>query len=270
MARLPSWRDQLPQSYAGARKWGTGVNAIHAKRTGYEGRNIAPGNVVAADVGLITEFDFGAETDLYVGVVDLTFMDAHPNLDTPKTHRVVTNMPAYGPGSLPTPQGNRKRIRKEGVSYKEGHTNAEPVGLAGEGWTNKTHGDELDARTSAPVQYEIQTSMAQRDLPRVNSTAVARGTDDARTEIRPRHVGMKVKNYSGGQRHADMFPFQQEYRPRPWRFRGVGTGPVAWMEPNAENPVKPRMREVPADVYMGENETVGLPDEAYGVDEGYF
>lgn len=270
MARLPSWRDQLPQSYAGARKWGTGVNPIHAKREGYEGRNIAPGNITQPDPGLITEFEFGEDDGLYVGVVDLTFMEAHPNWGDPKTHRTVTNMPAYGPGSAPTPQGTRKRIRMEGMSYKEGHTNAQPAGPAGEGWENKVHGVELDARTSDQRQYEIQTSMAQRDLPRENVNAQLRGTDDARESIAPRHVGMKVKSYSGGQRHEDMFPFQQEYRPRPWRFRGAGTGPVAWMDVNAENPVTPRTRDVPADVYQGDSETAVTADDAIGTDEGWF
>lgn len=266
-----SWRESLPQSYSGARKWGTGINPIHGKRGGYEGRNLAPGNEVMPDNGVITE-DYGyMPEDIGDGYgVDFSYMDAHPNLNDPKTQRAQTRMPSWGYGDMPTPQGTRKRIVREGMSYKEGHTDIQPRGTAGEGWRNKLSGAVNDANVADESQLFVQTSMRQRDLAKNNNLAQMRGTDDARAEIPSRIVGVRTPVYSGGQRHEDMYPFQQDYRVRPFRYRRVGTGPENWMEVNAENPVTPRQRSVPADVDTGGYETDVITDDGYDEQESWY
>lgn len=265
MARLTSWRDEISQSYTGARKWGTGINPIHTKKGGYEGRNLAPGNEVAPDPGFdnngYTAFEFDT-SDYSTGGVDLTSMRQHPNWgETPPRGRM--NMPAWGRGNTPVPNGMRKRIIAEGRSYKEGKTDEQPAGVAGEGWENKRAGNENEAETSDPRQYEMQTSMTQRHNVLANTRAMMRGTDANRADISPRIAGVRLKIYSGGQRHDEMTPRDQDYMPRAWRFRGAGTGPVGYLDSNQYQAVTPVTRVVPGDVYQGTAETDLISDDGY-------
>lgn len=266
MARLPSWRDQVPQSYSGARKWGTGINPIHTKHGGYEGRNLAPGNEVQPDPGFdnngYTSWEFET-ADWNTGGVDLSFMRQHPNWGD-RRPRGMANMPAWGRGNTPVPNGTRKRIIGEGRSYKEGRTDEQPAGVAGEGWQNKVSGVENEAETSDPRQYEMQTSMTQRHNVLDNSRATMRNTDGVRASISPRLAGVKIKMFSGGQRHDEMTPREQNYIPRAWRFRGAGTGPTGYLAPNAYEPVSPITRVVPGDVDQGSRETDLIADDGYG------
>lgn len=248
MARLPSWRDELPQSYAGARKWGTGINPIHSKKEGYEGRNLAPGVYEPGNTGLVShDYGFMAE-DLGADGMDTSFMEYHPNLGDPSI-RGKSDMPSWNEG------GWFKRMLKQGMNPREGVPEQIPNQTVGMGWINKAHGDELSSGDSDPSTVYVKTSEVQRDQMKNNNAAVLRGTDDARSEIPSRHVGMKVKEYPGGQRHEDMFPFQQSYDTRPWKYRGVGTGDPKWMLVNEMYVSEPLTREIPADVNQGVNET---------------
>jgi hypothetical protein len=263
MARLPNWRDQAPQKYVGARKWGDGVSPIHGKRGGFEDRNRNPGLDIPPDTGLVS-LDFGYTEEDYITGVDLSFMDAHPNWNDPSI-RGRSDMPSWGMGRNPVPGGTGKRVRKQGMSYREGVPQAVPSGTVGEGWTNKESGEVLESRTSDDGQLFVRTSRVQLNQAKTNTAATVRGTDDPRAGITTRLTGMKIKNYSGGIRHEDMTPREQDYRPRPWRYRGAGTGPEAWMDANAWQTTTPVTRSIPADVDQGREENdLGTDTPDYG------
>jgi hypothetical protein len=263
MARLPNWRELEQQPYAGARKWGTGINPIHGKHEGYEGRNLASGSYDPADTGLVS-LDFGyTSEDMHVSGYDTSFMGEHPNLSDPSIRGKGGNLPPWGPGAMPGPQGTIIRIFKRGFNPKEHTSDQIPNGPAGEGWENKRKGSVNDSRDSDPSQIFVQTSERQRDAVRTNTLAQLRGTDAARSEIGSRITGVRIKTWAGGYRHEDMLPKEQNYRTRPWAYRSAGTGDVSWLEPNAFQATEPYTREIPADVYQGESEISGTQDTAY-------
>lgn len=255
MARLPSWRDQLAQDYTSARKWGTGVNPVHAKRAGFEGRNTAPGYEIAPDTGLVS-LDMGYVDDEIPGM-DTSYMSEHPGLGDPSIRGSGEGMPPWGHGYAPTPQGTISRIFKRGMSPREQESIQEPNARGGDGWENKLVGEVNDSEVSDDSQIFVQTSRRQRDAIRNNTAATMRGTDASRHEISSRIPGMRAPVYSGGPRHYDMEPKAQEYFTRPWKYRGVGTGDPEWMKANEFQSVQPRRREIPADVYQGDSETDG-------------
>jgi hypothetical protein len=106
----------------------------------------------------------------------------------------------------------------------------------------------------------MQTSMQQRYQTRVNDHAVARGADGPRAGIESRVIGQRLKVYSGGERHYDMLPREQDDMPRPFYYRTAGTGDPANMAPNAMWEIDPIQRVTPPDPYLGADET----DLGYG------
>jgi hypothetical protein len=62
---------------------------------------------------------------------------------------------------------------------------------------------------------------------------------------------MKTKVYSGDQRHYDMFPFQIDDIPRPFRYRTFGTGPQTYLETNEQFQRMALQRTPPPDAGMG-------------------
>jgi hypothetical protein len=263
---LPSWRSQSPLKYTGSLKWGTGVNPIHGQHSdsGPVGRNLAPGpySGLAPDTGLIDDmFGYTPEDHLWDGGygVDLSFMEAHPNLGDPDSHGQTGQFPDWGKNGIDY------RSMKIGTNAREQMAQVLPNEDVAMGWTNKVHGDILDARSSDPSQYEIMTSWRQRELVKTNDSALARGTDDPRHSIATRLTGMKVRNYPGGQRHVDMTPVTQDSHPRPWLYRQTDDGiPPGWLGANNMVVNEPIQREVPADVYQGLSEVAN-----YGADNVY-
>lgn len=248
MARLPSWRDQVEQDYTGARKWGTGVNPIHARRGGYEGRNIRPHNYEPEDpgfeVGETYAYEDWSYTDDIPSNVDHSFLMEHPNLSDPSV-RGQAEYPSWNEN------GWRKRATYQAVDPREGKTWQAQWGNAADGWRNKETGEVLNSTVADDTQLWRQTSFQQRDQTRHNEAAQFRGTDDARSGIVSRIPGMRVKSWSGETRHAEMEPKSQDYHTRPWRYRGVGTGPRDWMLVNEMYVSEPIQRQVPADVDQG-------------------
>lgn len=261
MAGIPSWRDQMGSGYADARKWGTGINPIHAQRSGNESRNIAPTPTVPAPTGMESvsylDMSYVAED----GGMDGTFLGAHPNLGEHR-HRARTAHPSWGDGPSATPQGTRKRILREGVNPREGKTE-QPRGEAGGGWLNKITSWVQNSQSADPSQLQIRTSERQRDEVRNNSAAVMRGTDAVREPIPSRITGQRLKVYSNAERHADMELRTIDHRTRPFVFRTAGTGPRHYLLPNENTSVTPLTREVPADVDTGMDESTILGDSAY-------
>lgn len=263
---LPSWRDQIPHNYTGARKWGTGINPIHSVKGGpqYKGRNIAPGtyNADLLDNAGLVAYDFGfmPEDQAYeYPAVDMSYLKDHPNWGAPDPHGTTGSFPPRtGQNNLPS--GIAYRARKMARPWNEGMPNTAPNGTVGEGWLNKEHGEILDSRISDSSQYTVWTSERQRDLSKGNDVAVVRGTDDARHVIASRITGMKVRIWPDGKRHEEMENKTQEYRPRPWKYRSAGVGPYEGI--NDMHVSIPRRRDIPADVDQGtaEVETVEVSD----------
>lgn len=279
MARLPSWRQELPVSLSSARKWGTGVNPIHATHD-----PTTVGRQQPTRDPLISSPYVGLQDDIIVGYDDMAFSDAppmegmsetteHPNWGNEGENRAVTQgYPVWGPGGYPVPQGTVLRSQKRAMGWREGHVNAQVQGDAGDGWINKEFDPKpLDSKPSDPSQYEIWTSMSQRDQIRTNAAATMRGTDDPREPIPSRIIGMKKKTWPGGIRHEDMMPRQQNGPYRPFRFRTAGTGP--WQQWNGVNEMyvsEPIQRSLPPDVNMGQTEsTYSAGEDLYGEDFYY-
>lgn len=259
---IPPWRQQLPQSYIGARKWGTGVNAVHGRNTN-PGRGTAPGDGYSG-MSDLASYDFGytPEDSVYADGygVDLQFMQAHPNWGDPDSHARTGQFPDWGHNGI------EYRSLKIGTNVKETEAWLLPNETVNEGWINKEHGDILDSRTADDSQLFIQTSDRQRNLSKDNDRAVQRGTDEARTPIATRLVGMKVKEYSGGKRHEDMTPVTQDAHPRPWLYRSTADGVPAgdqWLPANAWDQTTPLTREVPADVEQGPSATSITADDVW-------
>lgn len=260
---IPSWRQELPQSLTGAKKWGTGINPVHSLPYGNAdiGRNLAPGDYDSSPLektaGLVA-YDYGySDEDDVIGErqMDFAYMEAHPNLGDTRQRGSADGFPSWGPGGDPIPQGTGIRAEKVGMSWKEGQAYIQkPRNSATEGWTNKEHGAVMDARVSDESQIYVTTSMMQRDAIRNNNSAQFRGTDDPRENIGTRLTGVKIKNYSTGIRVEDMRPKTQDGPHRPWLTRSAGTGPKSWDTVNELYRSEPIARTIPADVYQGPTE----------------
>jgi hypothetical protein len=132
-----------------------------------------------------------------------------------------------------------------------------PTESVTEGWRNKETGAIHQAHVSDPSQYERQTSMQQvNPAPgRNNESAVIRDTDDPRYNIMTRLTGMKIKPWSEGQRNVDMFPYQQDLIVRPFWYRTAATDDPGKLAPNEMYVNEPIQRDIPADPYVGPEET---------------
>jgi len=125
-----------------------------------------------------------------------------------------------------------------------------------EGWLNKAVGGVIDAQTSAPEQYEMQTSMTQRDKVREGSQNPNTGTaSEYMAPIgswRPTW-GIREKPWSGGRRHYDMTPRVADMIIRPFLNRRAGTGDVGWMNANEATQYQrsPLQRQPVPDPYAG-------------------
>lgn len=264
MAGIPSWRDSLAENYTGARKWGTGVNVIHSNTDDGTGRVMAPGEApygLPSDSPILAD-TYGYTTEDLAATGDVSFTNWHPGWGE-NPQRGKSDLPSWGHRKGP-PSGTGFRSLKRGMSEKEVEAQQIPSETVSEGWTNKTTGNVLDSIVSDPSQYIVQTSERQRDLTRVNSAAVVRGTDADRAGIPSRIVGMKVKNYSRGEREEDMTPWTQDLWHRVFHIRTAGTGNPALMDPNEMYVSQPMTREVPADVDQGASESTG----GYGYTSG--
>ena len=253
MALSGNWRNSQ-QREAGALKWGTGINPVHSI-VDNEGREIAThGTTVLVDPALVeqyhdddyADYEAAAETEADSGT------DVYPNLGTP-TQLLRDNAgrwPQWGTYEQGIPGGTVVRGEDHGASL--GNTpNQTPTETVSEGWRNKETGDVELAEGAAVEQVYRQTSEQQLFQTRQGSQR-GNGSDSDYTQPIPSRVpGQKIKVFSTGQRLYDMLPREQFQRIRPWWSRGAGTGRVHWMEANAEQPVRPRTREIPPEPSTG-------------------
>jgi hypothetical protein len=266
MAVSGSWAASAitPSDYAGATKWGTGINPVHAIRDEGPGRGptkeplgSVTGQGVVGDELTGTElYGFEDEDSQYYVGEDYRYLENdHPNwgetssvrpdrdariMAPDGTEPVPTGFPEWGPyyaepdSDFPVggpPGGAELRSVAEGADIEHQRAVAVPSGAVTGGWLNKAHGEVLEATTSDPSQYEMTTSMTQLHKVRVNTAAVVRVTDDPRSDIGTRLTGQKVKSYAmssgmgGGPGTPDMAPVTQDLPFRPWYFRTAALPP---------------------------------------------
>jgi hypothetical protein len=272
-----SWSRQNVIPYATTTVWGTGINSIHAV-TG-EGDAVRLGQIHSWDGNVtltheavpdqITEeerWGYTPDDTAFNGIV----YDGRPGWnEQPATYRGGTDdHPSWSaPGAVNESfRGEREGARKTDPDS----VNSLPSETVSEGWLNKPKGQPADAKPSNPSQYEIQTSMVQRYKTRDNDASVNRGTDESRTGIMSRVVGQKLKIFSGGERHYDMFPRQQTDIPRAFYYRTAGTGPRGWMFPNAMYDQLPIERIPPDDPQIGLQETNIPQDYGYTGEDPFY
>lgn len=255
---------QRAEAYAGAQRWGTGINPIHNIRD-QEGRDIAEapaaGELIPEEVvnewGYCEE-DFATSGDMF------PYMKQRPPWNQEYTQfRTARNLPPMDQN------GDVLRTR----SYGADHEGRQVPYLA----TDVTQFDQKavygaveDAVHSDPSQYTVQTSMAQRDGVRVNTRAQQRSTDRPRSPIGSRVPGQKsrVDNLRG----HDMQPKTQNIVSlRGNQSRGVGTvvspqnnlTQQDWGDWQSRTPIQ---RQPGVDPFMGAD-----PDgeQPIGADYGY-
>jgi hypothetical protein len=254
-----------PSEYAGAARWGTGVNPVHAIRDEGPGRGptkiplgkMAGSDIVPDNLTDVRLYGFEDEdTQYYVGEDYRYLENDHPNwgetsslrpdrdariMAPDGTEPVPTGFPEWGPhfddnpvDGFPVggpPGGSQLRSVAEGADIEHLRAVAVPSGAVTGGWLNKTHGEVLESTTSDPSQYEMTTSMTQLHKVRANTAAVIRVTDDPRSDIGTRLTGQKVKSYAmssgmgGGPGTPDMAPVAQDLPFRPWYFRSAALPP---------------------------------------------
>lgn len=275
--------------YTGARKWGTGINPVHGisfsldEPTGQkephtlQGPN-TPGQESLPE-GLLNPADeapeFGYTDEEFAsmtwGYGPQTGTSDRPGTDVPtQSMRFDTSANYPGMGNEPGPPGGAA-IRSEehgdiaGVSAKLGDKEE----TVGEGWINKVAGGVVDATVSDPAQYEMNTSMTQRDKVRAGSQRGAGSASEFSAPIgswRPTW-GNRIKLWSGGRRHWDMTPRRQDDMIRPFWYRTAGTGYRQWMSANEafNYQVEPLQRSPVADPYAGQQ----VPTDSVYTDESH-
>jgi hypothetical protein len=298
--------------YTDARRWGTGINPVHAFRGG-PGRPLNAklvanemGDTTLAHIGMAQDFiEYGApwgynpEDIAGLDVYTPTATQGVPEIDDPSwpawdgrdggdqggqstpVNRANVKPESYHPWGMSQWAKTRLRSFRAGQSDEDSHvSNQIPTETVSEGWENKPasgmHEGEYpddNVTISADGQYIVTTSMVQRKKTLNNDRAMQRGTDTARTAISSRLAPMKLKVYSGGQRHYDMFPRQIDDIPRPFYYRTAGTGPASYLETNDQFTRQTMQRTPPADPGMGIPDTeVGASDETgyTAEDVGYY
>ena len=262
--------------YVGARKWGTGINPIHGLTTSgppTKGESVttatgpnAPGSEVLPEM-LLNPTDEAPEfgyTDEEFSSMVWGYGPQTGTADRPATDVSTEQMRSYAPtmypgmGNEPGPSGGFAIRHEEhgdivGVTAKLGDKEE----TVGEGWENKEVAGVADSTVSSPNQYEVQTSMQQRDQVRAGSQVQAGRASEQVAPIgswRPTW-GMRIKPWSGGRRHWDMTPRRQDDIIRPFWYRTAGTGYQEWMAANeAYNyQVEPLQRSPSPDPYSGKN-----------------
>jgi hypothetical protein len=297
-----------PSEYAGATRWGTGINPIHAVRdpgsreTGIK-ENLLPlgdgGTVVMPDELLGAEqWGYSSEDAAAFPGEDYRYLvDDHPNWGDSTVGRSDRDGDIMVEGRHPQPEGwpswgahgtgypdfqlagypggENLRAFSDGIDVEHLHAIAVPTPGWRGGWLNKAHGAVQEAETSDPSQYEMQTSMNQLHRSRDNNRAVTRATDDPRSVIETRLTGMKVRHWAkssgmgGGPATPDMTPVTQNLPYRPWFFRSGAMPPPPDTTYGTMTAFDPIARTLPDDAGEYVTTQEAPPDDGtYGYGEG--
>lgn len=302
MAIAGSWRAGAitPAEYAGATRWGTGINPVHALPDAHHPTgtklplgSTGNGETIAETVLGPVQWGYAAEdAQYYVGEDYRYLREDHPNWGENEAGRPDRSGSAQAAGEYPNPGGWPSwgpsgaddtdfplpgypggadlRAEQHGSETERHRMIAVPTRGVSGGWLNKAHGQVNEARTSDPSQYEVTTSMRQLHGVLHNDRATARATDDPRSPIGTRLTGVKVKSYGkslgmgGGPGAPDMFPRQQDLPLRPWFYRQGGAPPAeahTWNEVTYFDPIE---RTLPADAGQYVTTVEAASPEAYG------
>lgn len=274
-----TWQAQQAVGYAGASRWGTGVNRIHAIRDG-EGRNVAPDALTAQvpdEFLSLNDDDYGYCDEDYSsslwGYGSETGTDERPRLGDEETVGIRADTDGWPPpGSYRNgiPGGSYIRSIDKGAELVYTVKATQPDAQSGHVAKELIFGEIEDAVPSDPSQYEMQTSMTQMQKDREGSQRSGSQSDYAARVPGRRHT-MAQRGYvpSGGQRHTDMLPKQQDLLLRPFAYRTAGTGNPEWMQANELGQRIPLQRIPSPDPYIGvEIPSADLPgfiDEGWGI-----
>ena len=246
---------QRQEVQSGAAKWGTGFNPIHKVRSG-SGRNVAPqGNTGWVDPSLTHESDEFDEAD-YQDALAPTVYGYGPDTgtsDRPRWNEMeggqdfdVEGFPSWGHYQAGLPGGTAIRAQDHGSEAS--YVSRNPVAdSAMAGWYHKQHTDVNLPVTSDPKQYEVNTSMRQREGVRTGSQMSSGRASEYSAPIASRQAPMKERAMVGDpQRREAMTPKAQYQRVRPWWPRQAGTGAPSRMAPNSMYASEPLTRQPPA------------------------
>jgi hypothetical protein len=272
MAISGAWLE-ANQNSEGAQKWGTGINAVHSIFTGGPPLRSSPVitgygpgqpgnsvNVEITDPGANNDWDYldqdYANSEMW-GYGEQTGTADRPSWGQ-STEELRNTVPDEWPGAPKMrglPGGTEIRAINKGATDLDSAKLGDKEETVGEGWENKQVGSVTNAKVSDPSQYEMQTSMTQRDKVREGSQRGDGSASEYSAPIgswRPTW-GQRIKPWSGFRRHYDMFPFQAEQINRPFLSRQSGTGYAEWMKANeAYNyQVSPLQRQPVPDPYAG-------------------
>jgi hypothetical protein len=251
MAISGTWADRYAgaQSYTGARRWGTGVNPIHAVRdnpgrvTGAKTTLYPLGDISdAPPESLLGPDDFvGADWDGEQPYPDESFryQETYPRWnERTQDFRGESNSDAMGEQPpwgvyndsnpidgfpLPGPTGGMDPDLDvhHGENTERQHAIAAPTRGVSGGWLNKARGEvarpEAQAVGDPATQWAVNTAQVQGQglKSSSNERAIARGTDAPREPVQSRTAGMVVREFArsfgmgGGPGTADMQPYQQ-------------------------------------------------------------
>jgi hypothetical protein len=280
MALTGNWKAST-QVEAGALKQGPGWNPIHAMRD-QTGRNIAPNQAATSHDDVVphdwddpqfgplddpSSFGFGYgyenEDDVVFGYGPQSGTDDRPpyNVVTEQwrdnaTALTETEWPEWGERESGVPGGDAQRHEDHGTLLSR-RAKVRPTETVSEGWLNKIFQVQPNNPSLPdPSQLIMQTSMMQRDQTREGSQAAEGRASEFMAPIRSRIVGMRLKAFSGGQRHYDMQPREATEIIRPWWSRTAGTGDPDMLEVNDMRVREPITRTVPSEPDQGPSEPV--------------
>lgn len=265
-----------------AAQWGTGYNPIHALRIG-DGRNIAPDGTSKLVDPVLTTGDYAADNPegygysledetstlwgygTETGTADYQSYDTGHDLASGSTDIPSTGTPYPSWGTYPQGVPGGTAIRAEDHGAEAIYTSKKnPRESAVGGWLNKVTSELNNAVVSDPSQYEMQTSMTQRDKVRAGSQAASGRENEYDAPIASRILPMVEKVWSDDpDRRYSMTPKEQNMVVRPWYMRTAGTGRAQDMRVNEVKFNTPLNRRAPEPAYSGE--PVGVSDASmYG------
>ena len=287
MAIAGTWKsNNITLPYAGATKWGTGINPVHAQPEQIPRGEIklplgstGPGGVEPESLQGPVAWGYQSEDAQYYAGEDYRYLaEDHPNWGEDDSsgsrpdrdgqimaegeYPQPEGWPSWGPHNSEYPDFNRGgptggasvRSFSDELELERGRAIAVPTQGSRGGWENKEHGNINDAHISDPRQYEINTSMTQLHSKLDNARAVSRVTDSPRTPITNRLTGVKIKTYAkdinmgGGPGTPDMLPQSQDRIPkRPFFYRTGGAPPMEQHQYNSITYFDPIERTLPDD-----------------------
>lgn len=225
-----------------------------------------PEDIAGLDVFQLSDFDANRHG------LDIVNDADHPEVGIPTT--AVRGVNKFGP-PVGIPGRETTGLIRAGQWDADFEVSDQvPTETVSEGWVNKpASGFDMgesadDVVVSDPSQYEVQTSMTQRHKKQNNDRALQRGTDVPRTPIDSRIAPMKLKIYSGQQRHYDMFPYQIDDKPRPFWYRRAATGRQWELRPNEMYVTEVMQRTPPPDPSLGPPEQE-FSDPNFDANYGY-